>query len=550
MTLSPGDLIDGKYRILRLIGDGGMGSVYEARHEMLGIPVALKFLHADLAKRPGLSARFLQEARVSATIQSPHVAHVTDVDTAADSSPYLVMELLHGESLQTLLSRRGKLTPDQAVDFSLQILAGIEVAHSLGVVHRDLKPDNVFVTPATGGPLLKLIDFGIAKLKESSEYKKELTRAGVVMGTPEYMAPEQFYAARDVDHRADIYSLGVMLFEMLSGMRPADGETPEVIVGAVMSGNVRRLATLEPTLSPKIVAIVERAIEPDRDRRFATAHEMRLELASSAGELSPAGRTAATPAELSVRRHDHALDEGAAAAEEKRALASTLDGAEPGVPGTLPPEAGASGRRPTGTQAAAPPNVPAWAAPTPLAPTPYAPAAPAVKRRRKSNAGAWLGGGALVVVLGAGIAWAAYTMSSPARVVSELPNLSLPPAGSVAPIDILPTGPTPAPVDPQIPTRPNQPTSGAHTPSVSPPHIPTAAAGGATSVNPDAGAATPGTLPLPVPTLALPSTLPPLPSTLPPLPTTLPTALPSFFPQIPGLTAPATPAPTSSGSVR
>ena len=221
MSLSPGDLIDGKYRIQRLIGDGGMGSVYEARHEFLGIPVALKFLHTDLAKRPGLAARFLQEARVSATIQSPHVCHVTDVDTASDGSPFLVMELLTGESLQSLLTRQGKLSVDYSIDFALQILAGLEAAHALGVVHRDLKPDNVFITPSASGPLLKLIDFGIAKLRESNEFKKELTRAGVIMGTPEYMAPEQLYAAHEVDHRADLYSLGVILFEMLSRARPA-----------------------------------------------------------------------------------------------------------------------------------------------------------------------------------------------------------------------------------------------------------------------------------------------------------------------------------------
>src|SRR5205814_1401753 len=132
-----GALISGKYRIVRLIGDGGMGTVYEARHEVLGHRVALKFLHADLAQRPGLTQRFLQEARVSATIQSPHVTHVTDVDTSQDGSPYLVMELLAGESLQAVLDRLGHVPVEQAIDFALQILAGLEAAHALGVVHRD-----------------------------------------------------------------------------------------------------------------------------------------------------------------------------------------------------------------------------------------------------------------------------------------------------------------------------------------------------------------------------------------------------------------------------
>src|SRR5690606_3800784 len=241
VTLAPGTLIGGKYRVVRLVGDGGMGSVYEARHEQLGIPVALKFLRPDIAERPGLAARFLQEARVSATLQSPHVVRVSDVDTTADGSPYLVMELLAGESLQSLLDHRRKLSKDEAVDFVLQILAGLEAAHALGVVHRDLKPDNVFVTPASGGPLLKLIDFRIAKLREGHEFNGALTRAGGVMGRPEYMPPEQLYAAHEVDARADLYSLGVMAFEMLSGLRPADGDEPEVIVGKVLRGEVRRL---------------------------------------------------------------------------------------------------------------------------------------------------------------------------------------------------------------------------------------------------------------------------------------------------------------------
>ena len=163
-----GDIIGGKYRVVRVIGDGGMGTVYEARHEVLGTAVALKFLHAELARRAGLAQRFLQEARVSANIQSIHVTRVTDVDMTPDGTPYLVMELLHGESLQQLIDRRGKLPPDEAIDFALQTLSGLEAAHALGVVHRDLKPDNVFVTPSSGGALLKVIDFGIAKLRASN----------------------------------------------------------------------------------------------------------------------------------------------------------------------------------------------------------------------------------------------------------------------------------------------------------------------------------------------------------------------------------------------
>jgi len=326
--IGPGELVSGKYRIVRLIGDGGMGVVYEARHEILGSSVALKFLHADLAKRPGLTQRFLQEARVSATIQSPHVTHVTDVDTAQDGSPYLVMELLSGQSLQGMLDRQGKLPQDQAVDFSLQILAGLEAAHATGVVHRDMKPDNVFVTPTGGGPLLKLIDFGIAKLRASSEFSKGLTRAGVVMGTPEYMAPEQLISAQTTDHRADIYSLGVMLFEMLAGCRPADGDDAEIIVASVQAGRVRRLPDLVPGLPEGLVALIERATLPEREQRFDSAAAMRLALAQFAGQLSHAGRLAATavPMEPIPTPASQAL------------LSLPPHIANPGVPKTLPPD--------------------------------------------------------------------------------------------------------------------------------------------------------------------------------------------------------------------
>jgi serine/threonine-protein kinase len=333
MRFKSGDVIGGKYRIVRLIGDGGMGAVYEARHEVLGSAVALKFLHSELARRPGLASRFLQEAKVSASIQSPHVTRVTDVDQMPDGAPYLVMELLSGESLQTLLDRRHKLPRDQAIDFALQILSGLEAAHALGVVHRDLKPDNVFITPSTGGPVLKLLDFGIAKLRQTSEYQRGLTRPGAIMGTPEYMAPEQLYAADKVDHRADLYSLGAMLYEMLTGERPAYGDDAHQIVGQVAAGKVKRITDHDRSLGEELANVVHRAIDPDKNRRFASALDLRLALAPCAGELSHAGRLAATPAPASVLPDKTA---------ETGAPPPTVDGPElsskPGVAPTLPPE--------------------------------------------------------------------------------------------------------------------------------------------------------------------------------------------------------------------
>lgn len=511
MNPAPGEIIDGKYRIVRLIGDGGMGSVYEARHELLGVPVALKFLHGELAKRPGLAARFLQEARVSATIRSPHVAHVTDVDTASDGSPYIVMELLSGESLQALLARRGKLGVEEATGFAAQILTGLEAAHSMGVVHRDLKPDNVFVTPGQDGPLLKLIDFGIAKLKESSEYKKEVTRAGVMMGTPEYMAPEQLYAAHEVDHRADLYSLGVILFEMLSGVRPADGDSAEVIITNVLSGRGRRLGALEPGLAPSLVALVERALEPDRDRRFASAQEMHgalLRVSSGAPDIAlDATASAGLPATAF------------GVAEER--IPDTVDAPVLGSPAPVPPQLVA--RVATGTQAAP--------MPVPLA-VPQNRALP--RRKRRSSGAKWLVGfGASALVLGAG-AVVAWQFMYPARVIPDLPAPDPIPTSSGTAISISPIASAAPDSSPAPETTPNPGTT---------PAQPRTGTGTSDGTRPSPA------LPLPFPSFTLPSSLPPLPSTLPPLPSTLPpgfptalpSALPPFIPQIPGLTLPANP---------
>jgi serine/threonine-protein kinase len=224
-----GQLVNNKYRLVRMLGDGGMGSVFEARHEVLGSSVALKFLHPELARRQGLVQRFLQEARVSAKIQSLHVVRVTDVEQTGEGLPFIVMEFLNGKSLQALYEElyrnQKRLTFEDGLRYAMQILDGLEAAHEEGVVHRDLKPDNVMIVSGKRGEsVVKLLDFGIAKLKINGELYKGLTRPGVIMGTPEYMAPEQVFSADQVDARADIFSCGVMFFEMFAGRRPVGGE--------------------------------------------------------------------------------------------------------------------------------------------------------------------------------------------------------------------------------------------------------------------------------------------------------------------------------------
>jgi serine/threonine-protein kinase len=274
-----GQVINNKYRLIRLIGDGGMGSVYEARHEVLGTSVALKFLHQELTRRSGLVQRFLQEARVSAQIQSPHVVRVHDVDQAYGGA-FIVMEYLEGRTLQALYEElyraSQKLSYADALEYAMQMLEGVEAAHKHNIVHRDLKPDNVMITTdPKGRPLLKLLDFGIAKLKVEGDFKPGLTRPGVIMGTPEYMAPEQAYSADAVDARADIFALGVLVFEMLAGRRPVGGDDPQQIATSYLTGRVAHLSQLAPQVAPELAAAIHRAMAPMARDRYENVTELR-----------------------------------------------------------------------------------------------------------------------------------------------------------------------------------------------------------------------------------------------------------------------------------
>lgn len=327
-----GQIINNKYRLLRLIGDGGMGSVFEAKHELLGTTVALKFLHNQLARRKGLVERFLQEAQVSARIRSPHVVSVSDVDRTSDGLAYMVMEYVEGETLQTLyekLYNKGdRLTYGDAFDIMLQMLEGVSAAHSLGIVHRDLKPDNVMLTEdPRAGRLVRILDFGIAKLKASGEVDRGLTRPGVVMGTPEYMAPEQAFSADKVDARADVFSLGVMFFEMLAGRRPVGGDNAHAIAAQYLEGTIAQLGDLMPSVAPKLAAAVHKAMGAKPDERFDSVDAFRAAIAPYAPD---GAGTAASKA-------DQAKD-GSADPLAETAGASVNDGRQTPIPKTVPPE--------------------------------------------------------------------------------------------------------------------------------------------------------------------------------------------------------------------
>jgi serine/threonine-protein kinase len=250
-------------------------------------------LHPELARRTGLVERFLQEARVAAQIRSTHVVQVTDVDRTPEGDAYIVMELLEGEPLSAVMERQRRLPTATASDYTLQILEALEAAHALGVIHRDLKPENVFVTFTGGKPLLKLIDFGIAKARRTDPQEKKLTVAGVVMGTAEYMAPEQARSADKADARSDIYAVGVMLYEMIAGSRPINGDDARIIALRVERGEIIPLVQAAPDAPRELAGLVHRAMAPRPELRFASATEMRLALEKAA--TATAKRVTGTP---------------------------------------------------------------------------------------------------------------------------------------------------------------------------------------------------------------------------------------------------------------
>jgi serine/threonine protein kinase len=523
-----GSLVNGKYQIVRLLGDGGMGSVYEGKHTVLGTRVAIKVLHPELARRTGLVERFLQEARVAAQIRSPHVVQVTDVDRTPEGDAYIVMELLEGEPLSAVMERQSKLPVPTACDYTLQVLAALEAAHALGVIHRDLKPENVFLTFPGSKPLVKLIDFGIAKARRTDPQQKNLTVAGVVMGTAEYMAPEQARSADKVDARADLYAVGVMLYEMVAGARPINGDDARVIALKVERGEVIPLVQVAPDAPRELAGLVHRAMAPRPELRFASATEMRLALEKAATAKRPG--TAPLPAAAS------AVPDGTATGAPKQASAQMA--AVPAravtapIPAT-PPTPG--GRSASGAERDAPPNT-ERAPPIPTAMTPPTPAYAGVAMSpppygaaasRRGGTGRLLALIALPIVVGAGIVlvlvatgtWSPTSSDTPPATSltthppdsePSAPPLATPPSVATAtpPSVVPPLGPTHAP--PQSPSRP--------APSNRPP--PRAIADG-------------GTAPTPPPFI---------------LPSTIPTEFPSGFGLPPGFPTafPGWPAPAPS----
>ncbi|MFT3775425.1 MAG: serine/threonine-protein kinase [Minicystis sp.] len=263
-----GQTIAGKYRVEKILGKGGMGVVFGARHLKLDEPVAIKVLKPAMMEVAGMVTRFLREARLASKIKSEHVVRVTDVDTLEDGVPYMVMEYLEGIDFSELRKQKGTFEVSEAVGYVVEACAAIAEAHELGIVHRDLKPGNLFLHKRRDGRrVVKVLDFGISKVDAPGE--QDTTKTGQMMGSPKYMSPEQMTSMRDVDGRTDIWSLGAILYELLCGRPPFLADTTPRICALVLNNDPPLPSTLRPDLPAEIEQVLLRCLEKEPDCRFS-----------------------------------------------------------------------------------------------------------------------------------------------------------------------------------------------------------------------------------------------------------------------------------------
>jgi serine/threonine-protein kinase len=473
-----GAVLAGKYRIERVIGRGGMGVVLAGVHEWTGRPVAVKILAPDLSGEPSIVKRFLQEAKAAARMKHPNVVDVLDMGADEDESVYLVLELLEGESLGALVERSTKLDPKRALELTLPIVDALARAHELGIVHRDIKPDNVFLSvDAHGRVVPKLLDFGIAKVRDAGGRG---TTTGSILGTPYYMSPEQVRGAAELGPASDVWSMGVLLYEVLSGELPFWAETGTGVLASILTTEARKLAERAPDLPPAIAETVDRAMAREVAERFGDAGALARALVEAAdrsgialsgldGLLERLRGGAAAPAvaasdgdATAARDSDASASEGdasegdATAASEGNAIAASNDDA---VAASDPPrEDTPSWSR--SSERASSSSHPPTRVPTPvtLPPAPAAPSEPIALPRTR--------GPLVVLALVAGLA-----------IVGVVVVLALPGTPPSAPPEPTPrvaapvASPPPAPVPPVAPPPPT-PTPPAIEPTPAPPAEP------------------------------------------------------------------------------
>ncbi len=324
-VLPQGTLVGGRYRIVRAIGSGGMGVVYEAVHDTLGQRLALKILNGDLARSADLAKRLEREAKTLARLESPHIARVIDVDVAPGAMPFMAMELLIGNDLDDEIVRRTSIPWREAVGWVLEACEAMRAAHANGIVHRDLKPANLFLHQADGRRVVKVLDFGISKITAAQDVAVTLTQS--VIGTPLYMSPEQMTRPREVDLRTDVWALGLVLYELVTGVAPFEAETPQAVAILIATKEPEPMSALMPGLPPGLDSVVLRAIRKAPAERFQSATELAEALAAvlqgraNVDAVPAAGRAVAgheaAIASTGVRARDPSLENTVAVIAER-----------------------------------------------------------------------------------------------------------------------------------------------------------------------------------------------------------------------------------------
>jgi eukaryotic-like serine/threonine-protein kinase len=281
-ALKPGYQVTNELTLVRRLGAGGMGTVWVAHHAKLGAEVVLKFLSESLTSDPDACARFSREVSATVLVRSPHVVQTLDHGITESGVPYLVMELLEGDDLSKLLRKRKTLRPHEVQHIVDSVAAALTKVHERGIVHRDIKPANIFMCTGAPQPFVKLVDFGIAKRLED----ETMTATHAMLGTPTYMSPEQMEGSRAIDHRSDLWSLGVLTYHMLAGVPPFRGQHIVNLVHAILQQDTPKLTSLRPELDDAVDVWMARALARDPAQRFSSAQEMADALATAFGDIA------------------------------------------------------------------------------------------------------------------------------------------------------------------------------------------------------------------------------------------------------------------------
>jgi serine/threonine-protein kinase len=510
MQLTLGQIYADKYRIVRLLGEGAMGAVYEAENTRIRRRVAIKILHPQIAQKADTLRRFEREAQAAGRIGSQHIVEVLDLGELADGSRFMVLEYLDGTTLDQRIRSRGRLTPEEATPIVCQLLEGLGAAHKAEIIHRDLKPANIYLCPKPGGvDFVKILDFGVSKFNVLND-EMSMTSTGAVLGTPYYMSPEQAKGSRAVDPRSDLYAVGVILYECITGQVPFSAETFNELIFRIVLESPPPVESFVPNLDPAFTAIIHKAMAREAGDRFQTADEFRSILTywserAAAGPGLPGGVGIG-----GTMLMDHAGGGGAVAGGQaldlENARTMAMEPRGPAAPKAwskpAPPQAPPPPRQPQATEAfpALPPGFEAATAPqlpgpgTPQnqgypaqqAPMPgyampipgnNAPALPdeAYKVPKQGNGAlAFVGGLLAVLVFGGAVVavvkWksshppvpiVATTTSATSPIVEPPPPVSVAvPVAASAPIAAAPVPDSPAiAAHPGVATRPGAPTA-------------------------------------------------------------------------------------------